>query len=520
MSAPLRVLLVEDNPADARLVAEALRPAAGDAFSVVWEPDMTGGLRALRAAPPAVILLDMGLPESSGLETLRRVRAAAPALPIVVLTGLGDRDTAFAAIASGAQDFLAKDALDGEALARSLRYAVERQRLENEVSRLAALEREFMQNVCHELNTPLTCLCGSLQVLTEDAASEPGRSALLAVALRAAQHLADMVSDLSDGAQAEVGRLSVEPRRADAARLAAEAAAAFAGAEGARPCADLDEGLPPVLADPVRVRQVLNNLLGNARKFTRPGGAVRLRVRTDPADPAFLRFSVSDDGCGVPPEEAPRVFDRLYQGGPVRRGRKGLGIGLYLCRELVVRQGGRIWLESRPGEGATFSFTLPVFSLARLLAPLSAGAPQSLSLVTAELAPPPRLVDPRERAAARAEAREALRAELSPADVLLPDGACPGEEALGMIVTRRHRGAVRRLTRGLEAAAGRRAAAARGFRVLLWVESLTLAGFDAPGGWATAAAAAVESRLTGAPACGGDWRGSQAGAMLGRRAEP
>jgi signal transduction histidine kinase len=623
MTPATRVLLIEDNPADARLVSEALRSSAPPPFALDWERTLEGGLRSLGRGSPQVILLDMGLSDSTGLATLDRVRAAAPALPIVLLTGQGDPETPLQAIAQGAQDFLAKRGLDAESLARTLRFALERQRLESEFIRLSAfprlspepllevdaggtpayvnpaaralfpdlpglaaahpllkgwkeateplrrgaapplvravavgprtyeerispmpgghafwvslsdvterdlvdrLKREFAQNVCHELNTPLTCLCGSLQTLREDLPRDPRWDVMLGVALRGAQHLADMVGDLADGALADAGRLRVEPRRVDAGRLAVETAAAFAcAARAARLSADVPERLPPVLADPVRVRQILNNLIGNARKFTPPGGGIRLRVRIDPDDPSFVRFSVSDDGCGIAHEDAPRVFDRLYQAAPARHGCRGLGIGLFLCRELAAKHGGKIWLESQAGKGSTFSFTLPVYSLACLLAPLaSVDRPRTLSVISVTGSAPENLSDPRQRTAALRGAADALRGELSQADVLLPEPGLPDVGMTLLIVSRRRHGSARRLVRRLEAALSKRFSRAplAGYAWSFSSAALEVGASGTPEDWALAAERALERRLEAWPTGAGAWRAGGGGAILRPQAQP
>ena len=112
-------------------------------------------------------------------------------------------------------------------------------------------------------------------------------------------------------------------------------------------------------------------LLDNAIKFTAAGGAVTIQARLLAQDPPFVLLEVSDTGCGIRPEIAERIFDRLYQvAGGQPASRKGLGLGLFICKELVTRQGGQIWVKSELGKGSTFSFTLPVFSLNNVIAPL------------------------------------------------------------------------------------------------------------------------------------------------------
>jgi len=132
----LRVLLVEDNPGDARLLEETLREEAGDAFRVEWRQTLGEAIRAVDEDPPGAVVLDLNLPDSQGFETFSRMRAAAPETPIVVLTGLEDEQLGLRAIQHGAQDYLVKSELTGGQVARAVRYAVERHR-----SRLRERER-------------------------------------------------------------------------------------------------------------------------------------------------------------------------------------------------------------------------------------------------------------------------------------------------------------------------------------------------------------------------------------------
>jgi signal transduction histidine kinase len=124
------------------------------------------------------------------------------------------------------------------------------------------------------------------------------------------------------------------------------------------------DDLPPVAADPARVRQVLTNLTDNAQKFTDAGGSITVRARTFEANPQFICVSVTDTGRGIDPADHQRIFSRLAQvdqptGDDSSSGRKGLGLGLFICREIVRRHGGDIGVESEVGAGSTFYFTLP-----------------------------------------------------------------------------------------------------------------------------------------------------------------
>jgi hypothetical protein len=155
--------------------------------------------------------------------------------------------------------------------------------------------------------------------------------------------------------------------------------------------AGVDTRIPLVLADPERVRQVLINLIDNALKFTPGDGSVLVKACLVDADPDFVYISVADTGRGIHPEAKSLIFERLYQDpDSIDDSRKGLGLGLYIAKELVRLHGGRIWVESQLGHGSVFSFTLPLFSLPKLLTPLlgkKAMPSGPLSIVRVELCP-------------------------------------------------------------------------------------------------------------------------------------
>jgi len=184
------------------------------------------------------------------------------------------------------------------------------------------------------------------------------------VILRNVHQLEAMIGDLLETTRMQTGKLSIELQSVLPSEVLADAIdtlRAPAQLKEVRLAFDVDDDLPTAYADPVRTRQILINLIGNAVKFTPAGGSVSARVGFD-NDPSYLRFEVADTGPGLSSEHAERIFERLYQvKGAVQAGRRGLGLGLFICKELVTRQGGRVWVTSEPGEGSSFCFTLPVF---------------------------------------------------------------------------------------------------------------------------------------------------------------
>src|SRR5262249_14232041 len=130
----------------------------------------------------------------------------------------------------------------------------------------------------------------------------------------------------------------------------------------------VDQRIPLVYADPDRILEVLINLTDNAIKFTPPDGAVIVKACMVEADPSSVYISVSDTGRGISQEAQSLIFERLYQDpDSIDNNRSGLGLGLFICKEVVRLHDGRIWVASEPGQGSTFTFTLPLYSLAKLL---------------------------------------------------------------------------------------------------------------------------------------------------------
>src|SRR5207237_6064751 len=134
---------------------------------------------------------------------------------------------------------------------------------------------------------------------------------------------------------------------------------------------EADSHIPLVYADPDRVLEILINLIDNAVKFTPLEGSVNVKLSQQETDPEFIYVTVSDTCRGISPEALPLIFERLYQDSEsVDGNRSGLGLGLYIARVLVNLHGGRIWAASQPGQGTTFTFNLPVYSLSKLLSPV------------------------------------------------------------------------------------------------------------------------------------------------------
>lgn len=234
------------------------------------------------------------------------------------------------------------------------------------------LKDQFLSHVSHELRTPLTALYFFVTNLLDGVLGDltSGQREHLEFSLENVKQLKDMVSDLLDVSRIDTLKLTVDPQQMFLPKLIDEVlrtCVANAALKNINLHSDVAEGLPPVWADRARVRQILTNLVDNGIKFTPENGTVTVRGRVFAEDNGCLCLSVVDTGYGISPENCDKVFDRLAQVKTLAEAsRKGLGLGLFISRELVSQHGGRIWVESQQGTGSTFYFTLPVFSLAKL----------------------------------------------------------------------------------------------------------------------------------------------------------
>jgi signal transduction histidine kinase/CheY-like chemotaxis protein len=227
------------------------------------------------------------------------------------------------------------------------------------------LKQQFVQNISHELRTPLNLIVGFTELMTRSP-EYYGRSLApaylrdLTIVYRNAQHLQTMVNDVLDLARLDTAQVSVTREPVDPALLVqetVETARSLVESAGLALSVETEPDLPTLHIDPTRIRQVLLNLLNNATRFTEHGG-ITVRVARGGDD---VHFAVSDTGVGIPPEQAARVFEEFNQvDGGTRRRHGGTGLGLAISKRFVELHDGRIALQSTPGQGSTFTFSLPV----------------------------------------------------------------------------------------------------------------------------------------------------------------
>jgi signal transduction histidine kinase len=355
------ILLVEDEAEYRNLLAEFLaaggfRPIAVDRLSGATARVVLGGIDA--------ILLDLSLPDSRGIETVRRLAEAAAGIPIVVLTGVDDEDLALEAVRAGAQDYLAKLPLDRALLVRTIRHSLERQRLQLEVQRqrellyqhdkIAAMG-QLLAGVAHELNNPLAVIAGDVALL-QRGARDPRLAARAARLEQAVGRCTRIVRNfLALARQHPPERVAVDLNRV--VREGVELLAYPLRVDNMDVRLALDPELPSLDGDPHQLHQVVVNLVSNAHQALREtAGPRQVTVRTRVAD-ARVVLEVADNGPGIPPELQSRIFEPFFTTKPVGQ---GTGLGLPLCLGIVEQHGGTLRVESAPGGGSVFVAELPV----------------------------------------------------------------------------------------------------------------------------------------------------------------
>ena len=271
------------------------------------------------------------------------------------------------AVADKPGGFDAEDqsAIDGYAdeAALLLRNARLYEELQRSYERLRDAQRNrdfFLQNINHELRTPLTAILGWSEVLAEDQPDKETTRIAVDQIHRSSQFLLALISDLLDLSRYEEGRTRLEPEEVDLGPLvtgSVEPVSVMAAAKGIRMTVVVPPGKTPVRLDPLRVRQVLWNLVHNAVKFTPKGGEIRVEAA---ADDRGVSFSIADNGVGIDAKDLPLIFERFRQiDGSSTRAYRGMGIGLALAKAFVELHGGTIQADSQPGRGTTFRIRLP-----------------------------------------------------------------------------------------------------------------------------------------------------------------
>jgi signal transduction histidine kinase len=366
----LRVLLVEDSAPDGELVLRELRRGFDIAAEVVQSADEFR--QRVRANPPDVVLADYNLGQWRGMEALEILRSEGLDIPLILVSGaLGDV-TAVDCIKQGATDYVLKDGLARlpVSIRRALHeQAVQRQRRQAEeelgkkLDELARSNQEleqFAYVASHDLQEPLRMVAAYTQLLAEKYRGKLDEQAdkYIAYAVDGATRMQTLIQDLLRFSRA--GRGEPNLQNTDCSKVVEQALAHLFAAIRESGAVVECTSLPRLVADGSQLVQVFQNLIGNGIKFH---GSEKPAIRVAAESQGeYWMFTVADSGIGMAPENIADIFvifKRLH----TRTEYSGNGIGLSICKKIVERHGGRIWVESTPGKGSEFKFTLPALAL-------------------------------------------------------------------------------------------------------------------------------------------------------------
>jgi signal transduction histidine kinase len=362
-----RLLVVDDNEMNRDMLSRRL---ARRGYSVDVAGDGTAALGLVDSGHYDLVLLDVMMPGIDGMEVLKRIRErhTMAELPVIMVTAKDEKDDVVSALKMGANDYVTKPINFPEVKARVTTHLrlknmqAELKEAKDTALRASGAKSDFLASMSHEIRTPMNAIIGMSELLSETSLDTEQRE-YVQVLRSAGEALLDLINDILDISKIEAGRLELEQTDFDVRELVQtiyKIMSTRTWQKGIGLDYAVGEDVPSVLSgDPARLRQIIINLIGNSIKFTDKGG-IKLKVDRDKSseDGRTLLFTVSDTGIGIPPEKHETIFDKFSQAdASTTRRYGGTGLGLAICRRLCEKMGGRIWVESVPGEGSSFKFT-------------------------------------------------------------------------------------------------------------------------------------------------------------------
>jgi len=387
-----RILFVEDCEIDYRLVKKYLETRLGE-FDIKWVDCVEDAIELLSKENFDAILTDLRLPDLSGTNVVNELRNHSAATPIVVLTGVEDDAFEEIILSSGANDYVLKSDMRPRVLRSALQHAIQRQqslnrtnhlvrrlrvsshrlkkqslqlkRKNSKLRKLYRTAREFVDNVSHDLRTPLTVIKDYVSILRAGMAggvNEEQQRLLGKVAVRA-DDLNHMVDDVLDASKLEAGLLGAWRRPVTVQEVINDASSLLkqrASIKGVKLETDCPDSLPLIYCDSEKAVRVITNLAINALKFSEPGQTVKIQATHDPVH-SEVTIGVVDNGPGISPDALQQIFERFEQlNDNVKTTVKGFGLGLNIAQRLTRINLGSMQVTSKVGEGSKFYFTIPV----------------------------------------------------------------------------------------------------------------------------------------------------------------
>jgi signal transduction histidine kinase len=367
------ILVVDDVPANLKLLDDILK---SEGYKT--RPVLSGEL-ALRAAEkekPDLVLLDIMMPDIDGFEVCRRLKENPDLkdIPVIFISAIGETANVVTAFNYGGVDYINKPFQAEEVIARvkthlKLRFQSQEllelnERLKQqtkELEELNATKDKFFTIIAHDLKSPFNSIMGFSEMLVEQVRDKTydGIEQYANIILDSSQRALDLLMNLMDWARSQTGKMEFIPEYFELVNFIKDITSLFEDIAGQKSII-IKKDLPlnaPVFADHAMISTVIRNLISNAIKFTKPGGEITISAIEKPDQ---LIIMVKDSGIGISNDRIEKLFrlDETYST-PGTKDEKGTGLGLILCKEFIEKHGGKIWVESTPGEGSIFIFTIP-----------------------------------------------------------------------------------------------------------------------------------------------------------------
>ncbi|MFH1612226.1 MAG: ATP-binding protein [bacterium] len=370
----IKVLLIEDNPDDILITKKVFAEIKKMDFELICVDRLQTAIEYLNQQKVDVILLDLGLPESQGLDTFHKLHTQIPEVPIVVLSGFDDIDTALKAIYEGAQDYLIKQTYNSNAMVRIIRYAMERYQIlkeldqkNKELKKLDEMKDEFVLMVSHELRTPLAIMKTYINILLDEIQGKINdqQKIFLTIVYNNIGRLTGVINDLLDMNKINIGKMKIFKSNMNLAKQIKQVVNFFEIETMAKNITlklEIPTNLAEVFADEERIVQVLINIIGNAIKFTHKGGKIVIQACQKDK---FIEVSILNTGDVIATKDLERIFEPFNQGNQTTDiSIKGTGLGLTITKKIIELHQGKIWAENifiPEGKGCKFNFLLPKF---------------------------------------------------------------------------------------------------------------------------------------------------------------
>lgn len=359
----IRVLLLEDDEGDAFMLREDLEVDHRDTYKITHTVTLEDTIKALKTDDFDIVLSDLTVPDSHGIETLNALLDYT-ALPVIILTGDENEELSWEALKRGAQDYIVKNNLEQYDVANAIKYSIQRHKINQSIQKSNELKSEFLANMSHEIRTPLNGIIGAADLLGKTSLT-PDQEKYLGLITTSGDTLLALINDILDISKIEAGEMEIisEPLIIrDFIDNTVQNIAPKAESKNIDLVVDYKGTIPKsVKADSVRLAQVMVNLLGNAVKFVEQGHITVHVEEVETRDHiARLKIAVEDTGIGIPRDKFQAIFDKFAQAdASTTKKYGGTGLGLAITQKLIGLMGGTIDVQSEVGVGTTFFFEIP-----------------------------------------------------------------------------------------------------------------------------------------------------------------